>query len=424
MPYVDLAALRQWVTMDKGLSLQEGRGTVRLWSDVQKGQPVGVTADVALDAVTARLGADLLPLSLRHVHGRVGAQRQDDEVEISSQDLVFDTQEGEHWPGGVLRVSWRGDAFEAGSLSADRLDLDALVQVSQRLPLSAQVHGMLMRVQPQGQVNQLKATWQKNDDGALLYGVRGQVRQLSMQRDALPDSPLAHLPALQAAQLEFDLTQKGGKARVSIHHGSLTLPMGLDEPDIALEEASAQLAWQLKGDDVAVQFTQGRVVNDDVAGEFNGNWKTGEGDARLPGVLDLTATLTRAKVAKVHRYLPNSLPADVRRYVRDAVLDGEASHVTMRLRGNLNDMPFENPKLGEFRIVAQVAQGKYAYVPPPSVKAQSVATSVWPALAQINGELVFDRSALHFKGRTQLAGASEVTWQKVEAHIPTWHNPW
>jgi uncharacterized protein YhdP len=158
LPHVNLATLRQWVPMDKGLSLQEGRGAVRLWADVQKGEPVGVTADVALDAVDVRLGADLLPLGLRHVHGRMGAQWQDGEVEISSQDLVFDTQEGEHWPGGVVRVGWRGDAFESGTLSADRLDLDALAQISQRLPLPEPLRAMLSRVQPQGQVNQLKAT--------------------------------------------------------------------------------------------------------------------------------------------------------------------------------------------------------------------------------------------------------------------------
>ena len=423
LPYVDLAALRQWVALDKGLSLQEGRGAMRMWTDVQKGQPTGVTADVALDAVTARLGADLLPLGLRHVHGRVGAQWQGGEVEISSQDLVFDTQEGEHWPGGVLRVSWRGDAFESGTVNADRLDLDALVQISQRLPLPEDWRGILARVQPQGQVNQLKATWQKNEGDVLQYGARGQVRQLSLQRDAQPDSPLANLPGLQAAQLEFDFTQKGGKARVSIHKGSVTLPMGLDEPYLALEEASAQLAWQLKGDDVAVQFTQGRVVSDDVAGEFNGNWKTGETEARLPGVLDLTAAISRANVARVYRYLPNTLPADVRAYVRDAVQAGEAHHVTLRLRGNLNDMPFENPKLGEFRIVAQVTQGRYAYVPPTPPKPKTPPPPAWPALMAVNGELVFDRAALHFKGSTHLAGAPGVTWQKVEAHIPTLAQP-
>ena len=418
LPYVDLAALRQWVAMDKGLSLQEGRGAVRMWTDVQKGQPIGVTADVALDAVAARLGADLLPLSLRHVHGRVGAQRQDGEVEISSQDLVFDTQEGEHWPGGVLRVGWAGDNFESGTLHADRLDLNALTQISQRLPLTESVRAMLARVQLQGQVNQLKATWQKNDDH-LSYTARGQVRQLSMVRDTQFDSPLTHLPGVQGAQLEFDMSQKGGKARVSFSNGSLTLPLGLDDPHLLLQEASAQLAWQLKADDVAVQFTQGRVLNEDVTGEFNGNWKTGEGDARLPGVLDLTATISRAKVAQVYRYLPNTLPADVRAYVRGAVSEGEASHATLRLRGNLNDMPFNNPKQGEFRIAAQVADGKYAYVPPPvPTKTKHVAAAEWPALTGVNGELVFDRSALHFKGRTRLVGAPDVTWQKVEAHIP------
>jgi uncharacterized protein (TIGR02099 family) len=417
LPHVDLASLRQWVPMDQGLSLQEGRGAVRLWSDVQQGELMGITADVALDAVDVRLGADLLPLSLRRVHGRIGAQAVGGEVEISSQDLVFDTQEGEHWPGGVLRVSWARDTFASGTLQADRLDLDALNQISQRLPLPEQARAMLSRVQPRGQVNQLKATWQKTDQ-ALNYTAHGQVKQLSMLRDVQADSPLAHLPGLQGAQLEFDLSQKGGKARISVSNGSVTLPLGLDEPHLVLHEASAQLAWQLKGEDVSLQFTQGRVLNDDVAGEFNGNWKTGSGDARLPGVLDLTASISRAKVAQIYRYLPNTLSADVRSYVRQAVRAGDVSRVSLRLRGNLQDMPFDSPKQGDFRVVMQLADGEYAYVPPASAKSKGAPASEWPALTQVNGELVFDRSALHFKGRTQLAGAPDVTWQKVEAHIP------
>ena len=423
LPHVNLATLRQWVPMDKGLSLQEGRGAVRVWADVDKGQLTGVTADVALDAVDARLGADLLPLSLRHVHGRIGAQWQDGNVEISSQDLVFDTQEGERWPGGVLRVGWRGDALESGTLNADRLDLDALAQISQRLPLPDDVRATLARLKPEGQVNQFKAAWQKNDDASLNYSAHGQVQHLSLQRDERVGSPMANVPGMQGAQLDFDFTQKGGKVRVALTKGSLTLPVGLDEPTLVLDEATALVAWQLKGSDVAVQFTQGRVVNADVAGEFNGNWKTGEGEARLPGVLDLTASISRARVSRVHRYLPNTLPADVRAYVRDAVTAGEASHVTLRLRGNLNDMPFDDPKQGEFRISAQVAQGHYAYVPPEPKSAKNVGVLPWPALTNVNGELVFDRSALHFKGSTKLVGAPGVTWQKVEAHIPSLAKP-
>ena len=415
MPYVNLASLREWAAMDRGFSLQEGRGAVRLWTDVQKGMFVGVTADVALDAVDVRFGADLQALSLRHVHGRLGVKSEDGEIEISSQDLVFDTQEGEHWPGGELHVSWRDDAQASGTLRADRLDLEALTQVSQRLPLSNELHTVLLSLQAKGQVQKLKANWQRNENGQFIYAAYGDVQQLSLQRAAQADGPLAYLPGIDATNVVFDVTQKGGKARVSVHNGSITVPLGLDEPTIDLVDASAHLAWQFNGQQVAVQFTQGRLINEDVRSEFNGQWQTGEGLDRLPGVLDLTLAISRAKVASVHRYLPNTLPADVRAYVRAAVQGGEATHGMLRLRGRLDDMPFENPKLGEFRASAQVTNAKYAYVPPENKKAKS---TEWPALTELNGDLLFERTALHFKGRTQLAGAPNVTWQKVEAHIP------
>ncbi|MEY4726942.1 MAG: hypothetical protein RLZ36_1569, partial [Pseudomonadota bacterium] len=294
---------------------------------------------------------------------------------------------------------------------------------SQRLPMDAQWRSMLARVQPQGQVNQLKATWQTQEDASLHYTVRGQVRQLSVLRDELPTSPLAMLPGAQAAQLEFDFTQKSGKARVSIHQGSLTLPQGLDDPHLVLHDASVQLNWQRKGDDVTVQFSQGHVANDDVAGEFSGSWKTGQGAQRLPGNLDLTATISRAKAAQVVRYLPNTLSAEVRTYVSQAVQAGEVSQAHVRLRGNLDDMPFSQPKQGEFRITAQIVSGVYQYVPPPAAKPKLPPVAQWPAMTHVGGELVFDRAALHFKGQTQLAGAPDVHWQKVEAHIPDLAQP-
>ena len=418
LPYVNLATLRLWAPMDKGLSLQEGRGALRVWTEFKKGAAVGVTADVALDAVDARLGPDLLPLALRRVQGRIGAQWRDGEVEINSQDLVFDTQEGEHWPGGVVRASWRGDAFEAGALTADRLDLQALAQLSQRLPLPEAWRALLSRVQPQGQVNQLKVSWQHKPDADMHFSAKGQVRQLTSKHDTLPDSPLYNMPGLQGAQLEFDVTHQGGKASLDILNGSVTLPLGLDEPRMVLDEASVQMAWQNKGDALAVQFTQGRMANADLAAEFSGNWKTGQAQARLPGVLDVTATLSRLKMAQLHRYLPNTLPADVRSYVRKTVLAGEARRVSVRLRGDLTDMPFDNPALGEFRIVAPVTQVTYAYVAPEPSKGKPAPMATWPALTELNGELVFDRNSLQFKGSTQLVGAPQLTWQKVVATIP------
>ena len=418
-PHLDLSTLRQWLAMEPDRSLQEGRGALRLWADVAYGQLIGLSADMALDEVKASLGANLQPLDLRHVQGRLAVNWQADEVSLSSEDLVFDTQDGAHWPGGVLRAKWKTNDVSAGTLRADRLDLAALVQISQRLPLPDTARALLARVQPKGQVNQLSATWQHTTppkgDPELAYTARGTVQQFSLQRDTVADSPLATLPGVQGAQLEFDLTQRGGKAKLNIQDGSLTLPLGLDEPRIVLQDASAQLGWDLNGDQMQVNVAQGRVSNPDLSGDFSGSWKTGVGPARLPGVLDLTANFSRVQLAQVHRYLPNTLSASVRGYVQEAVKAGVASNVKLRVRGNLDDMPFNNPKLGEFRISAQIAQGQYAYVP---AKLGTPALQQWPSLTALNGELVFERSALHFKGNTQLTGAPKVMWRKVEAHIP------
>jgi uncharacterized protein (TIGR02099 family) len=418
-PHLDLSTLPQWWAMDPDFSLQEGRGALRLWADVANAQLVGVSADMALSEVKASLGANLKPLTLQHVHGRLGGSWVGGELSLHSEDLVFDTQDGAHWPGGVLRAKWKTDDASAGTLSADRLDLAALVQISQRLPLPDTVRSLLARVQPQGQLDQLNAAWQRtsaaNGVPELIYTARGSVQNLSLNRDTVADSPLADLPGVQSAQLEFDVTQRGGKAKLGIYKGSLTLPMGLDEPRIVLEDASMQLAWESNGDQVQVNLTQGRVSNPDLAGDFSGSWKTGLDTARLPGVLDLTANLSRVQLTQIYRYLPNTLPASVRGHAHEAIKAGAASNVKIRLRGNLDDMPFDNPKLGEFRISAQISQGQYAYAP---AKLGTPLSQQWPSLTGLNGELVFERSALHFKGNTQLTGAPKVMWRKVEAHIP------
>ena len=108
--------------------------------------------------------------------------------------------------------------------------------------------------------------------------------------------------------------------------------------------------------------------------------------ARRPGVLDLQGSLSRGDAGRVHRYLPLILPDTVRHYVRDAVTQGALSDVKFRLKGKLNDMPFTDPKLGEFRVSAKVAKATLDYVPR---SAQPRDASAWPALSELDGELVF-----------------------------------
>ena len=70
---VDVSRLRHHA--DVGITVSQGRGAVRSWVDVERGQLVGGVADVALADVNATLGAQLQPLVLPLVQGRVGGRR-------------------------------------------------------------------------------------------------------------------------------------------------------------------------------------------------------------------------------------------------------------------------------------------------------------------------------------------------------------
>jgi uncharacterized protein YhdP len=314
-PDIDLSSLRQWLRFDRGIAIYEGKGGVRVWTDWAQGQLTGVTADMALDAVDARLGDSLKPLVLRHVSGRIGAKWSDGDNEINSQDLVFDTQEGERWPGGVLRMTWQGDDFRTGNLTADRLDLDALAQISQRLPLPEVLRNVLKHAQPKGQVNQLSAGWERpaaqQADTDFNYKAKGSVHNLQWLQDANSPSPYHRLPGVAGADVEFDISHQGGKAQIAIKQGGVTLPEGLDEAKIALAEAAANISWQIKPADkrssveqepeISVQIKQARVRNADATAELSGTWTTGKGENRWPGVLDLSANISRAQIKQLHR---------------------------------------------------------------------------------------------------------------------------
>ena len=425
LPAVDVSQLRQWLPLTRGLALQTGTGALRTWVDVEQGLPVALTADVALEAVHVTLGSDLQALQLKHLQGRVGASWQNKAYEISSHDVTFETQEGERWPGGDIRLSWQGDDASTGTFHADRLDLNALSQVAQRLPLPAQLHEALLALQPQGQANKLQVNWQRaagQDTTPTIYSAKGQLLQLTLQHAPHSQAVWANWPGVDNLNLDFEATQQGGKAKLSIQKGSLTLPFGLQDPRIALSQAAAQGTWVKSEAGWQVQINQASLSNDDLAGEFSGSWKTGAPQAPSPGVIDLSASLSRVQAHRVHRYLPEVLTPEVRRYVKEAVLGGVGDKVKLRLRGDLRDMPFLDPKQGEFSVLAQVSKAHFAYVPPD---AQSVQRKlpVWPALEHVDGELLFERGALHFKGKTQLTHAPHVVWHKVEVDVPSLSEP-
>ena len=408
---VDLSELRRYVTL--GIDLQQGTGTVRAWADVVQGQWQGAVADLALIQVQVGLGAGLQPLALRAVQSRLTGRPLAGGLALAAQALSFDTQDGLHWPASDISFQHQaaqGKQAARGEFKADQLDLAALTHMANRLPLNAELRAALLAHAPKGLVRPLQLDWQGELGALRSYSAKGQVSQLELAA--------ATLPGVQGASVAFDFNQVGGKASVRLDNGALELPGLWSESRLPLQQLSTDVRWQQEGERLAVQLPNLTFSNADAQGEAQIKWETGEpglapARSRWPGQLDLQATLSRADGARVHRYLPLSLPQSVRDYLRDAITAGTASAVKVRVKGNLQQFPFLDAKQGLFQISADVRDASYRYVPRAL---QSPEALPWPALTQLSGELLIDRNQLQLRGvRAQLAGSPGLQILRADA---------
>jgi uncharacterized protein YhdP len=406
---VDLSQLRQHA--DLGVRIGQGNGALRAWADIERGVVVGGTADVALTGVDATLGSGLEPLALTTVSGRLGGKRLAGGFEFQTHGLQFQTIEGLTWPGGNVYVAWTGAHGQApaqGELRADRLDLAALSRVASRLPLGTATHAALTAYSPKGLVETLQARWQGPLEALQKYEARGRASGVEVTAQ-----PRGGPPGVRGAAVDFELTQAGGHAKLQVRAGALAFPGVFEEPEVPVDSLTGDLQWQLNGPQVTVALKQLKFANADAEGEAEIGWRTGEGAARFPGVLDLQGTLARANGARVYRYLPQVIGKDARDYVRDAVQQGQASAVKYRVRGDLRFFPYADAAGGEFLITAKVRDVLYAYVPRKAEGAPA-----WPALAQLTADLVFQGNGMQINNATARFAQAPGLQVKAQAQIP------
>ena len=411
-----------------GLEHAAGRGQLRAWADVAEGGISGATLDVAFTDLDLRFAAAPEGLALQRLGGRFAGHRDVDGFEVDTRNLAFSRADGFVWPGGNASLRHRravNGRPASTDFSADKLDLGALTTMARGLPLGAGVQAVLAERSPSGLLRTVEAHWEGDDADAglaAIYQAKGSVAGLSVAAKQPDSSRLAAAAAVEAAlrfqdpkghrhvhpplgkpgvsgaDVDFDFNERGGRATVAVRDGALDFPGVFEEPVVPLDALSADVRWQ-KGADgrLAVQVPKAVFSNRDAAGELRATWHTGdEGDAdlRLPGVLDLNGSLSRADGTRVWRYLPQSIGPEVRHYVRDAVSAGTAGSVQFEVRGDLRRMPFEDSKNGRFRIAAQLRGVTYAYAPP---EIEAVGALPWPALVKLDGELVFEGRSMEIR---------------------------
>lgn len=375
--------------------LVSGHGRGRLWFERAAGEPAAVHGELALDGPALRTSAG--PARAAALSARLVARwREDGQYDVLADDIELVDATGAPVDAlreqQALRLAPDGRVVHA-SLHLGAADADGALRLVRSLPLPDGLAEEAARWRATGRIEGASLDWQAGDGGPDDF--RFEMRFAGLGLGQVPDDArrTGAFPSARGLTGRVRLAPAGGELELDGTGAVLSLPGVFEQPDIPVDRYDARIDWQHDGSaPLRVRIAQARFENADAAGEVHGHWQA---NGKGPGVIDLDGRLTRARAARVWRYLPLAVDRDVREWVHRAVRAGRSNDVGLRLRGDLEHFPFPDPAQGEFVVRAAIEAGQLAFDPD------------WPALEAVHGELRFERDAMVIdKARAQFAGAT------------------
>lgn len=395
LDYVDVAAWRAWLSLPA--ALKRGKGALRGWLGIADGKFDQFTGDLALADVQTRLAEDLPPLDLLTLRGRVAWRDVAQGFEISTRKLSLHLNTGLEIPPTdfYLRLAGARDQQAAtGEMRANTLELANLAGLTDFLPLDAKLKQQLAEFAPQGVVSDLQAKWQGDADELLHYEVKAQFDEMSMRR-------AGKLPGFSGLSGYVNGSDAGGILSLNARNMTVDAPQIMPEP-LAFDTLTAQGGWQLNEQGLEVKFNNVFVANEDLAGNLFGSYQA------LPqsrGSIDLTVHLTRAAVRQTARYIPlAALDSKAHDWLRNALLGGQSDEFRLRLRGNLDDFPFDGNRKGIFQIQTRATGVVLEY------------GKEWPRLENGIAELLINGKRLEVTAPTAMTVGGHL--QKISVVLP------
>jgi uncharacterized protein YhdP len=442
--YANLGELTRYLPLPVDFS--RGDGGLQAWFEFDDGQAVAVTTDMVVRNARMRLpkaGAAAIvkpvasvavaspaatisspapssaePLDLASLSGRlswrskvIGGSGKDiaSQERWSVRDVNAVTQGGVKAPlvTGEVVLDYRGDAITGGSIRLSDLDLGSVGALAKSLPLASDAVQRLQVAQPTGALRNFEAKWRDGGEakaaGGSRYFFEGGTELVAVGWKGSADVPgVSGLSgSIKGSSVEGllmlgedSVSRPLDRARNEERRGTnLALDFGSHfSAPFSFDQLKAKIGWKrTAGSDGAMTTTldiaSAEFQNADATGKFAGTWQT---DRLGPGVANITGTLSRAETTAIHRYLPTSLSAGTRNWLRDAVIAGTAQDAAFVLKGPLWHFPFRNDEQGVFEVNAQVTGAILDYA------------DHWPRAENINTRLRFRGSSL----LAQVAGAT------------------
>ncbi len=391
----DVVAWRPWMDLPREFS--RGRGALRAWLDVDAGSVAGVTADMELYNVVAKLADDTPELALSALRGRASWKGAPGRVELSTRELAIRFPDGTELPPVDLyfRASKASDGQPAaGELRANFLQLDKIVSLASYLPLGADQRAQLEAYSPRGTISSLTAQWRGALEKPDSYSIKAHFEDIALRQNG-------KLPGVSGLTLDVEGNNAGGRLTINSRRLVVDAPGVMPEP-LAFRRVKGQVSWLRQDNELKITLANSEVANDDFAGNASGSYQTQSGTL---GVLDLTANLTRGDIRHASRYIPLiALGKEGNDWLKGALIAGHTDDFKIRIKGNLSDFPLNGTKEGIFALGGH-AQGAVLQF-----------ANDWPRIEKIAGEFSIQGNKMEVKAASAVMAGT--TLKSVLVSMP------
>ena len=387
----DLGTWSTWISIPDEFSHPKGGHRASL--GIENAKINRITSDLDMTEVRSRLAGDLPPLDLDSLRGRIGWHELEHGFEISTTKLSLQMSNGFRLQPTDFYLRLAGlkeNPFTAGEMQANAIDLADLTMMAEYIPLGKSFRQKLIDFSPRGHIADLRAQWK----GEGHFEVKARFDNMSMRR-------VGKLPGVDGLSGQINGSDNSGVLSLNAPQLKLDAPDFLLEP-VTFDTFAVQTGWQRKPDGWNIKLNNFSFANEDLSATAYGTYQT---DATSLGVADVNLNLMHVSLRHITRYLPKELLGkETMDWLQKCLVAGEADEAHLRLRGDLNDFPFQKNKNGIFQVEAKAKGVNIDY------------DKNWPRVENATGMLLIDGSRIQVD--STFASMSGSIAQKVSATIP------
>lgn len=399
-PAIDLAAWQTWIP--PAYSTLAGRGSVRSQLSIEHGTLSSMDAQLHLSGLVLPIPKVANPLILASAAGELGwkgsGHGRQSAMTVYVRNFVLGTDKGK--VAGPFDVSWQEDGPDR-VLVARALPLGRLVTMADELPVPDVQKAQLKALNFTGELNNLNVSWHTDPNAPQAMPDRFRINTgftglgWVAQGERPGASNLTGTLSGDEASGQFSLNGK---------QAGVDLPLVFTDSALRFDTLNIRGGWKKAASDADGQFTiniaEAALTNADLKATLYGDYRVQPGG----GYADLDGRVERATGSRIERYLPMTVNQDVHEWLRAAILKGELSQGTFKLKGDLAHFPFRSAKEGVFQVRGRVG------------KAQLKFARDYPEINNLNGELTIDGVRLEI--RSDKASIYGTQLARVYAVIP------